>query len=87
MLWLQKSAKKLNEECYEFIEAITDYENIDYLLDNRQELFEHIIEELGDVLVVLMQFQELYGIPDKKIVDSMKQKIFRTIERVENERD
>lgn len=64
--------KKLNEECYELIEAI---------LENNRE---HITEEIADVQVLLNQFKELWEIYDDEIVKVMEYKTNRTLERIES---
>lgn len=74
--------KKLNEECYELIEAINDYI---YEIDPEegQNCFNHIEEEFADVMVVLEQFKALYELDNDKIVDIMYSKIERQLERIE----
>lgn len=77
--------KKLNEECYEAIESINDYETE---LENKpfpnEETWEHIVEEIADLEVVLSQFKMVYGIPKSKIEDMQEFKIQRTIDRINN---
>ena len=77
---LRNQLKKLNEECYELIEAITDYED-DYARNGTKE---NIIEEMADVMVLLRQFQGHYNITDIDIAFKMLYKTNRTIERIEN---
>ena len=73
--------KKLNEECYELIEAV-----IDYMDDGaRCTLKEHIAEEIADCMVLLEQFRLYYDIPTEKIRKVMEYKVKRQIERIENE--
>ena len=87
--------KKLNEECYELIEAIRDYESTDYepYTDSIEErsiseeeqkewLKEHIIEEFADVCVMLHQFKEYYDIKPFEIYNVMEQKIKRQLDRM-----
>ena len=77
---LRNQLKKLNEECYELIEAINEYED-----DNaRNGTKENIIEEMADVMVLLRQFQEYYNITDIDIAFKMLYKTNRTIERIES---
>lgn len=77
---LRNQLKKLNEECYELIEAIIDYED-----DNaRNSTKENIIEEMADVMVLLRQFQEYYNITDIDIAFKMLYKTNRTLERIES---
>lgn len=74
--------KKLNEECYELIEAINDfmYETDDKNLLDR---YNHIQEEFADVMVVLEQFKTHYELDNEKIMEIMEQKIDRQLERIE----
>lgn len=81
--------KKLNEECYELIEAVNDYENqkavcLEFCSElhcNKQR--EQIIEEMGDVLFLINQFKSLYEITDDDLVPVMEFKRNRTLERIE----
>ena len=81
--------KKLNEECYELIEAVNDYEQQKAVcLEFCNELHcdkqrEHIIEEIADVLFLINQFKALYEITDDDLVPVMEFKRNRTLERIE----
>lgn len=90
--------RKFGEECDELKEAITEYElakKINKLLckvDSNAYLDlkafkNHIIEEAGDVLVVLFQFLSYYGITKEELIGSMIPKIKRTEGLVEDEID
>ena len=90
--------RKFGEECDELKEAITEYElakKINKLLckvDSNAYLDliafkNHIIEEIGDVYVVLLQFQQYYGIETEEVVHSMLGKIKRTEGLVNDEID
>lgn len=75
--------RQLAEEVFELQEAITAYEN-DY-----EGLYtygtEHIAEEIADVLVLLFQFNEYYGLDIDDISKMMDNKIKRQLERIKNE--
>ena len=75
--------RQLAEEVFELQEAITAYEN-DY-----EGLYtygtEHIAEEIADVLVLLFQFNEYYGLDIDDISKVMDNKIKRQLERIRNE--
>lgn len=81
--------RKFNEECYELIEAINDYEEQKAVcMEFCSELHcdkekECIKEEIADVQVLLNQFKEVYKIYDDEIVEIMEQKIDRTLDRIE----
>ncbi len=84
--------KKLNEECYELIEAIKDYEyQKEACMNNHctelhvEKCKEHMEEEFADVMVVLEQFKTFYQLDNDKIVDIMYSKIDRQLERIERE--
>lgn len=64
--------KKLNEEVYEFEEAV---------LEKHDK--EHITEEIADILVILQQFKEKYNIDLTEINKVMRYKVDRQIRRIE----
>lgn len=75
--------KKMNEECYELLEAINNYE---WIVDSKGRCdTKHIIEELADVMVLLNQFIHYYGIEEIDILKVMKYKVDRQIERIKND--
>lgn len=69
--------KKINEECYEFIESVIDYENNEGTKD-------HIEEELADIMVVLSGYIKLYDLDKENIKRMIDYKLDRTIERIAN---
>lgn len=74
--------KKLAEEVWELNEAVLDYEHC----KNKEERnLDHIIEELGDVHLLLRQIQEYYeiGLVDIKLV--VTQKMSRQLQRMSEE--
>ena len=75
--------RQLAEEVFELQEAITAYEN-DY-----EGLYtygtEHIAEEIADVMVLLLQFNEYYDLDIYDISKIMDNKIKRQLERIKNE--
>ena len=85
--------KQFNEEAYELIEAIRNYEYQydacevigckEYHIEKEKE---HIAEEIADCYVMLNQFQLYYGIENKQIEETMKFKIDRQLERIKNEK-
>ena len=64
---------KLLEEIGEFIETVINEDK------------ENMVQEMADCMVMLKQFQYYYGITDEEIIKVMKEKIERTIKRMENE--
>lgn len=52
---------------------------------NDYKCIEHIIEELADVMVMLMQFKEYYNIDGNEIMKIMREKIDRQLGIIENE--
>ena len=66
--------KQLNEEVYEFEEAVLEKHNK-----------EHITEEIADVFVILQQFKEKYNIDLAEINKVMKNKVDRQLKRMEEE--
>ena len=64
---------KLLEEVGEFIETVMNEDK------------KNMVQEIADCFVMLKQFQYYYGITDEEIIKVMKEKIERTIKRMENE--
>lgn len=81
--------KKLNEEIFELIEAIRDYEEnyikVDCDKDYVQQFKEHIEEEFADVMVLLSQIKYYYELDSERIKKIMEEKIARQLERMKNE--
>lgn len=84
--------KKLNEEVYELLEAINNYEEIvfenetyddPYSIDELNIFREHIIEEMGDVLILLTEFIGVYDIKKVELDKWMDYKLDRTMNRIE----
>lgn len=76
--------KKFNEESYELIEAINEYE---WVVDSRGRCnTAHIVEEMADVQVMILQFKEYYHIDDYEILKIMNEKINRQLKRIEEEK-
>ena len=89
---INNQLRKFNEESYELIEAIFEYnaqkeacENIGCSRIHIDKCKEHITEEIADVIVMLKQFQYYYDITDEEIEEVMKYKINRQLQRIENE--
>lgn len=78
---VRNQLRKLNEEVFELIEAIRDYEE-DY---TRVDLKEHVIEEIGDVLNVVEQFLYYYEIDINDVIESKHKKVDRQLKRMEEE--
>ena len=74
---INNQLKKFNEETYELVEAILTYGK-----ENAYKSLNHVIEEIGDVYVVLKQLQIYYGISESEIEDIMKFKIERQLQRI-----
>lgn len=85
---------KFNEEAYELIEAIINYEYQydacevigckEYHIEKEKE---HIVEEIADVLNMVEQFMCYYDIDIKDVIEIKHQKVNRQLERIENEKD
>lgn len=81
--------RKLNEEVFELIEAIRDYEE-EYIRSDCDEKYiqyekKHIEEEFADVMVLLTQIKYYYELDSERIEKIMKEKIARQLERMKNE--
>ena len=91
---INNQLKKLNEECFEFIEAVKDYEyqkdacevvGCKDIKEHLRKSKEHLEEEFADCCVVLEQFKAYYDLDNDKIIEIMKQKINRQLDRIEKE--
>ena len=83
-----KQLKYFQTEVFELNEAIINAENnrlIGIVRKPCETCINHIAEEIADVIVMLAQFKEYYGITDEQIEDIMKFKIDRQLERIKNE--
>lgn len=81
---VRNQMKKLNEECYELIEAIDNYEDLNLLhdMEDKDVFRNHVVEEMGDVLIILTQFIAKYGIEKYELDTVMDYKLDRTDERI-----
>lgn len=84
--------KYFQSEVFELNEAILNYEyesqgmypSIDPdVYYEARDLKAHITEEIADVEVMLLQFKEYYHIDGNEILDIMKKKIDRQLQRME----
>ena len=80
--------KKLHEECFEFLEAVDNYEDMLLLSKRNSELEEDIarsfvVEEMGDILLLLTQFIAKYEIKQEELDHFMDEKLSRTLSRIE----
>lgn len=86
---INNQQRKLQEEVFELNEAITTHElkkSVEYEIPLTEIIGtkEHITEELADVEVILLQIKEFYRIDSNEILKIMKNKINRTLERIES---
>ena len=83
---VRNQMKKLNEECFEFLEAVDNYEDelAFHLTDKVGENMsrDHVIEEMGDILTILTQFIEKYEISQEELDPYMDFKLQRTLDRI-----
>lgn len=83
--------KKLNEEVFEFQEAVRDYEYLyedswtELIVEQVEKYKKHIEEEYADVMVMMEQFKAYYNLDNNNIIDIMNKKINRQIDRIESE--
>ncbi len=85
--------KYFQSEVFELNEAIIEYEDRKNISDFNLNMFkatampvkQHIIEEIADVMVMLMQFKEYYHMDGNDIMKIMREKIDRQLGRIENE--
>ena len=89
--------KKINEEVYELLEAIDNYEDFpvvnldkDAVKDLSDDevldvLRANIVEELGDTLILLTQIIARYNIGKQELDTIMDYKLERTINRIKSD--
>ena len=87
---ISNQLKKLSEEIFELQEAIFKYEELkkwddEYYSVDLKSAIEHLEEEFADCCVVLEQFKAYYDLDNDKIIEIMKQKINRQLDRIEKE--
>lgn len=88
---LRSQMKKLYEEVYEFLEAVDNYEDLvcenecydyPYTVEELDIFRDHIVEEMGDVLILLTQFIARYRISKEELDKWMDAKLERTEHRI-----
>lgn len=84
--------RKLQEEVFELQEAITTHElkkSVEYEIPLTEIVVtkEHIAEEIADVMVMLEQFKNYYGISSKEITEIFWNKVDRQLKRMEKENE
>lgn len=84
--------KKFNEECFELEEAIITHElkkSVEYEIPLTEIIGtkEHIAEEIADVMVMLEQFKNYYGISSEEITEIFWSKVYRQLDRIEKEQE
>ena len=82
---INNQQRKLQEEVFELNEAVIQAEEFKKFND-RYNIFNkmNITEEIADIEVILLQIKEYYHIDGNEILKTMKNKIKRTLERIES---
>ena len=78
---LDHQQRKFAEENFELQQAITEFGTSDNFENNKDKL-EHIVEEIADNYVLLLQFIEYFNIDYKQIDEMCKYKVQRTLDRI-----
>ena len=86
---VENQQRKLQEEVFELNEAITTHElkksvECEIPLTEIVGTKERITEEIADIEVILLEIKELYHIDGNEILKTMKNKIKRTLDRIES---
>lgn len=78
--------KKVAEECYEFLEAVDNYEDLLLFgvgnVGEEQLARDFVIEEMADILILLTQFIAKYEIKHDELDAHMDGKLTRTLRRI-----
>lgn len=77
---LDKQLNILQEECAELIQAVSKYKRRKLIYD-----YQHILEEIDDVEIMIAQIKYLLKIPDYHADYVKEEKIKRQLERIQNE--
>lgn len=72
----KSQCKKLMEEAFEFVETVYEYNVND--INTR----EHLVEEMGDILLLLTEFIAKYEIGKPELDKVMDYKLERTLDRI-----
>lgn len=86
---VRNQMKKLNEENFEFIEAVDNYEDLLNLSSGASKhdlelAREFVIEEMADIMTILTEFIAKYDIKKFELDHHMDYKLSRTRERINN---
>ena len=87
---IKNQVKKFNEEAFELIEAIIQFEDDFYYLLEPEGIEiskEHIAEEIADCYVLLEQIRLKYDIYLKEVAKIGRYKIDRQLKRMEKEKN
>ena len=79
-------SNQLIEECAELIQAINKYKRKHIggqPLVRSVCTWDQVVEEIADVEVMLFQIKHLFGIPEYQVEEVARNKIERTISRIE----
>ena len=80
--------KYFQSEVFELNEAIINYEYDCLEYDEiERNLKKHIAEEMADVMVMLEQFKNYYGISSEEITRIFWGKVYRQLDRIEKEQE
>ena len=87
---IKHQQRKLAEEVFELQEAITQKEYPAIAKGHKNEEIDklendNIAEELTDVIVLVSQIKEYYGISDAQLGKIMDFKVYTTLERIKEE--
>lgn len=85
---IENQLKKLNEESFELIEAITHFRYVEVYKGTHacKYHYKHIKEEIADNLVLLSQFILYYEINLDEIEEIFKQKVDRQLKRIKKDK-
>lgn len=77
---LNEQLNILQEECAELIQAASKYKRRKLIDD-----YQHIVEEIADVEIMIAQVKYLLKIPNYHVDGVKAEKIIRQLERIQNE--
>lgn len=86
----ESQLRQLMEECCELAVAankvIRTYKKASTIIE-RKNARDNVVEEMGDVVVVMNQIMAFLDITQKELVDAMEEKVDRTWRRINEEKE
>lgn len=86
----ESQLRQLMEECSELAVAankVIRTHKKPSTIDERKDARNHVLEEMGDVAVVMNQIMAFLDITQRELVEAMERKVDRTWQRIQEEKE